>query len=596
MSEEGHIPPTQRAAQSRWLDAYRALDLTLPRPLPTSKDTPQVRDQLDAEVLELQDVLCIVKERRNELALPSMLPPEIMAYIFSILVAVDSMVLEKPLLMFETGSKPTKSLGWVSVSHVCRRWRNICLNQSSLWTHLCTDGRQPWDVFLERSKVASLVIEGCSQFNHGTTILEHRHRIRKLTLSNMQPLYALQFVSGLVGPLYRLEVLSLACSPTDTTILPSLPSGFLSTMAPNLRDLRLVGVLFPWGEGSRFATHLRQTPSLKMLELVNALPDHSLEANAGAIALPHIEVLDIVNDSDSCWRLWSLLRIPSTASISIHGKRALAPALEQSVVTSLREQLRTSPLIHYRNLIVDIPVQGSLRFSVSDPRGPESAWKIHVPKGGEDRGIALRLSCDDAAKMARRLLAEVHLKDVENLVYKGGEDFGDSQVFYDTFRSASGVTTLRLMGDGAGHCVMALRPSFALSPPETTLEPVVDYVLFPKLDALACSVINFDENIYVPGLPMNVHIALGRAFIERSELFGKKLKTLDIDSCDVLDEWVDEWRELVDQVDWDGDEGELAQPDDEQSDYGYGGPYDEFEFDGPYIDSDFDDPWDMGMF
>lgn len=79
------------AAQTRWLDAYRAVDVVLPRPRPTSADVPQARELVDAELAGLYLLISAMKERRNELALPSLLPPEVLALIFSFLVKAGPM-------------------------------------------------------------------------------------------------------------------------------------------------------------------------------------------------------------------------------------------------------------------------------------------------------------------------------------------------------------------------------------------------------------------------------------------------------------------------------------------------------------------------
>jgi len=61
--------------------------------------------------------------RRNMLVPISTLPAEILARIFHF-----NAFSAKPY-------SPTLRHGWISVTHVCRRWRQVALDDSTLWTH-----------------------------------------------------------------------------------------------------------------------------------------------------------------------------------------------------------------------------------------------------------------------------------------------------------------------------------------------------------------------------------------------------------------------------------------------------------------------------
>ena len=71
------------AAQARWLDVYRTVDATLPRLFAISANASHARDLIDAELDGIRLALSAMNERRNELTLPAMLPPEILALVFS---------------------------------------------------------------------------------------------------------------------------------------------------------------------------------------------------------------------------------------------------------------------------------------------------------------------------------------------------------------------------------------------------------------------------------------------------------------------------------------------------------------------------------
>src|SRR5712691_184935 len=87
--------------------------------------------------------------RRNALVPISLLPPEILAWIFHLLVHD-----EWPL-------SGLRNLGWIEVTHVCRHWRQVALDNSSLWARIwCLPANPKWiSEILARAKNAPLDIE-----------------------------------------------------------------------------------------------------------------------------------------------------------------------------------------------------------------------------------------------------------------------------------------------------------------------------------------------------------------------------------------------------------------------------------------------------
>ncbi|KAI0045705.1 hypothetical protein FA95DRAFT_1543473 [Auriscalpium vulgare] len=79
------------------------------------------------------------------------LPPEILADIFTILRSIDHPKPSIPLY-----------LGWLAITHVCRRWRHIALHQPTLWVSLITVpfalGTRWTEVFISRTQTLPLKI------------------------------------------------------------------------------------------------------------------------------------------------------------------------------------------------------------------------------------------------------------------------------------------------------------------------------------------------------------------------------------------------------------------------------------------------------
>ncbi|KAI0277169.1 hypothetical protein BGY98DRAFT_901925, partial [Russula aff. rugulosa BPL654] len=84
--------------------------------------------------------------RRNTLVPISGLPPEILARVFHVLVH------EEPPF------SRRRNLGWIRVTHVCRHWRQVALDDSSLWARISgTQANTKWiSEMLARAKNAPL--------------------------------------------------------------------------------------------------------------------------------------------------------------------------------------------------------------------------------------------------------------------------------------------------------------------------------------------------------------------------------------------------------------------------------------------------------
>ena len=128
-----------------------------------------------------------------------------------------------------------------------------------------------------------------------------------------------------------------------------------------------------------------------------------------------------------------------------------------------------------------------------------------------------------------------------------------------------------------------------------------DRILFPDLRILSCHEMDFDKPVEHAGSTIPLHEALHRALESRVNDLGTALETLRIARCNVLEDWVEGMKDIVDGVDWDEDEGGLAQTDedededeDEDDPYGYEGYYD---YDDYSEDFNSDDEYHMmGLF
>ncbi|VDB82990.1 unnamed protein product [Peniophora sp. CBMAI 1063] len=295
-------------------------------------------------------------ESLNELTLPSRLPAETLAGVFAHLVDIYPIDLDEgppiPSSFRVCPVNKRKGLGWLYVTHVCRRWRATAISEPSLWTRLPMALGQLWDVFLARAKKAPLVI---SHVFYGVSspsmdversircILQHRDHIQELDPGSLDATHMLRLVQGLTGPLPHLRRLRLQTYEKDAPLLP-LPPSFMTESAPCIRELRLSGIAFPWGSGSSTITcfhyehlhgrhpaavdrishsfsevvsTLQCMPALKDLKLIGAVPSDAVDHVRVEIQLPQLEELEIVSHGASSWHLLALIQHPSYTHVNV---------------------------------------------------------------------------------------------------------------------------------------------------------------------------------------------------------------------------------------------------------------------------------------
>ncbi|KZV70355.1 hypothetical protein PENSPDRAFT_752674 [Peniophora sp. CONT] len=565
----------EELAQAHWLNAFRALDRSLPRLRPTDVDVVQLRARLDVEAAAILHVLSAVNERRNELALPSMLPPEVLTHIFSCLVVLDPVRLTKTYHQ----SSP-KTLGWLCITHVCRRWRNICIDQPSLvWSRLSPDGSHPWEVFLERARGCPLIISGALTIDPFATervrsMLQRQHQVQELSLAYIYPRDVEHIVEGLTGPLPYLQTLQLSSSanPVRDDPFPSLHWRLLSDAAPQLRHLGLEGVGYPWGCGSPNLTHfhyasstdllhmrtkshsfadvvssLQSMPALTSLKLLDALPNYPSNFHPHEILLLHLEELHISSRDDSCWRLWSQLNHPRLLSIQISGAHSVGTG---PIITSrLREHLRASLAPRYQSL--DMIFRRDLTFRLFNVKPLDNPEDVPHSNGYQRPfpSVTLNIQCEDVESMAKQLIAQVPLEHMCTIDVL--DKVRCSQSFYEAFLPARSVTD-HYLRDKAGFGIFALIPipsEGGASTDPGDFRTSTERVLFPSLRDLSCISIDFSE-----GSLITTYAALREALVCRSES-GKALQQLTVEACDVSADWIESWEKYVDELHWDGEEG-----------------------------------------
>ncbi|KAH9036639.1 hypothetical protein EDB85DRAFT_1888778 [Lactarius pseudohatsudake] len=326
-------------------------------------------------------VTVLMKLRHNSGCAVTALPPELLSHVFSV-----NLLSDRPGLV-----NGNYSLGWISVTQVCHRWREIALTTPTLWRYLdftCMSRRWCLEM-LRRSGNCSLDvalrIAGSSGLCPAPTSLDVAREL-------MRPEYSAR-LAGL-----RLDITSrtkfsptIRISGTTAHVMGAHDNQLFTSRLPSLRRLRLSNVLLsPWispiftslqeldirlsphrqphsndalltyGEMS---TILSRMPELQRLALRNVflVGTRADEMPNGRISLPNLRQLSLIDQqgSDLSSFAASLCLPPETcAEIKTNGRVWLDTLLPQY-------ELTFGPVRRLKLLVNGYP-QVSLEFRAAD--------------------------------------------------------------------------------------------------------------------------------------------------------------------------------------------------------------------------------------
>ncbi|KAA1474597.1 hypothetical protein DENSPDRAFT_841205 [Dentipellis sp. KUC8613] len=283
-----------------------------------------------------------LKVQFNDLAPACILPVELLTHIFSLSVPHQSDV------SHDYGKSPKPLPRLASLSHVCQRWRHVCLQTPSLWASItdCLGGRWP-AVFLERSMSTPLRIDITLLSHPGPTIdliLANMHRIRAMIIYSHTRMGLVDFMDQLSSPAPLLQYAAFRSSnlgnfvtKTDTVLFggcaPQLRSlqllnghpGFLKNVPPfstiiNFNSERVLSV-------PEVLQFLQQNPDLECLQMID--PEvNSQRRDLGSI-LPESRTAPILMPRLRCMSVQGLLaaqaatllrrvHMPQLDTLSVH--------------------------------------------------------------------------------------------------------------------------------------------------------------------------------------------------------------------------------------------------------------------------------------
>ncbi|KAI0047447.1 hypothetical protein FA95DRAFT_1679049 [Auriscalpium vulgare] len=275
-----------------------------------------------------------VRARINALLPITRLPPEIIYRIILYHSQIDH--------PFVDDDTRWATIGWIRSTHVCRRWRQIALAHSALWSRIplslastCIKAffdramsaplrfgpDEPWsqdaeDIVAQNIHRAQLVQLDWSEINAPRTSLLHRMRDPAPFLEDFEfqdgsrdeRTLSSNFLGGFAPRLRRLNLESRSRLPWSSPLLVNLTSLALKTsIAPdNLPVL------------SEVLDALERMHALESLTLEHGLPRADVSSPEDRIIhLPHLTSLDLTGSSPDCNNLIRHLNIPANAKVTI---------------------------------------------------------------------------------------------------------------------------------------------------------------------------------------------------------------------------------------------------------------------------------------
>ncbi|VDB92217.1 unnamed protein product [Peniophora sp. CBMAI 1063] len=248
--------PPSDATIRYWSDAAKHRLNSYAGPL-TREAASQAQSTIDDELEALRTIAADFRSQRNALSSVGALPAEILSRIFA-LHALQQPPGE-PLWENDDSEDPPSlsqmELGWITVTHVCRRWRNVALTDPSLWTRISFRLGEHWvDEMFSRAGSAPIIYERL--YDHKSTLssAERESSMLSTNLSRVKTLilrddkytgFMVPMIHEvLTVPAPHLLHLDLSCAPASPL---SLSPAFLRENAARLVHVRLHNVALPCG-------------------------------------------------------------------------------------------------------------------------------------------------------------------------------------------------------------------------------------------------------------------------------------------------------------------------------------------------------------
>lgn len=506
-------------------------------------------------------------------------------------------------------------------------WSDIAFNIGPFWTQAMLERSKsaPISISSSYSRQPGYAQFDPRRINQ-SIISRHLHHIQSIDLNGMADSDLIPFVELLNQPIPMLqEVRLLPLQEGKGPPKLALPNNLLNRHAPTLRSISLQGCAFPWGPFSftclvilevkfrqpetaqtfdsssfiRSLDMLANSPALESLTLHNCFPRSSAApVDYRPIRLSNLTRLNVAGFVNVLVDVTKFLKFPDTTRLhltclSLTGFRDDYDSILPNVATHLAAYCETHPfhLLHIDNDTytggTDEGLPHDYDYQTTTLRSTlrmQALRKVDEP----DRAVPSSIEAPDfrltfswpgehspsEVSLLEKACQIIPASDIQYLIVRLQSSQWTSKEFAHAFQHYMNVERVRAGLSAAIRLCEAMwttpgapsqpAPDAAgiAGPSQSPNSAIISErkELFPKLSSLLLQNVNFED--VVGGRNFSTALTI---WLQNLREIDRPLEDLQISDCSVLTEWVDDIREAVDHLVWDGDEGELAES--EELDY-----------------------------
>ncbi|KAA1475762.1 hypothetical protein DENSPDRAFT_842601 [Dentipellis sp. KUC8613] len=568
-----------------------------------------VRRAMEAELEAVERLPFLLRSRINTLSPVGRLPEEVLIHIILILHYIEPSGCRRYTYLHQRRFKILRIIGWIKITHVCRRWRNAALAYPRLWnSRVCSLGPNWMAEMLSRSGTAPVFITLTESMicpdevaDTLSALSQHLKHVQELAIS------AEEISWGLIGPSLSGETLSLEKCVLSGPVLRcgnelDLALGLFCQHKPRLRHLDMILLPVCWSfldlprltflqvinhpnkcvrmENSsyrEFLDALGRMPMLETLILSHSMPDLPPTATLNsdeylrtvAIDFPMLQKLRLIDDILACALLLGCMNVPGTATQTVdcsYGDFVQRPI--NLIFPWVKSRTDISSSIRKLSISDQDPCH-SIHVCAFDKYDREDDCHFKTPWDLPIFDLIIsHASSDSLSGLEQHLLPELQawsviqamrtesvlpLEDLEVLSLTSVQDW-DRIHWLDTFGDLDRVSVLHV----ANECSKYFCYAFCESGPSDYSQEFRNTetsILFPSLDTLIIEDVLLDFNGYRDYFAKTLLFFLE----QRSRLPVRPLRRLKIgDNCgydrDVLQTYR-RIKKIVPSVEWDMCEG-----------------------------------------
>ncbi|KAI0049844.1 hypothetical protein FA95DRAFT_1677180 [Auriscalpium vulgare] len=357
---------TPSAAALYWEAAARTRTALLahPTPLSLASELSELLHRVTAEREGLRRVLATFRSHFNALAPVSRLPRELLAYTFSIALALEAQLAAKQAERRR-----------LDLSHVSQEWRAVAVGHARLWNYISFNKGDWWaEEKLARVRLAPIVFRATGPHpltvRHGELAAAHFAHTKELYLhAERDAVRAVYDVLKVPAP--YLDVLTCRITPATPDVM-TLPTPLFGERPPErIRVIELQQIdAFPWTSPAltkhlaclhlTFATAssapppsmdevfdaLERTPSLVHLSIIGVLPPHNSATRFRTIVLPRLTHLALDGHVRDCLALLKPVRMTDGLYADIEVSRGQPPEGAAPNATAFVFNMNLSPTVN----------------------------------------------------------------------------------------------------------------------------------------------------------------------------------------------------------------------------------------------------------